>query len=612
MRTKKFRALALVAVLALMLTAMAVLFAACGKDGGGETPGTGTTGVGTLVSDEGLKTSNKLKAMFTFEGENGKGNGTAKAINPYTGAEQKENNATYSADGATIVANPDEATKGQSANALSVKNGGITLGKLTSAQVAGADEGLSVSFWAYNNGLDDTKSDEKAGTLSFDFMNIIGDGVTTVTWGNVKGQGENKHFHPDSSTVIGRGAYTNETYAAARAELTNEQLAKFDTQAEEYAGWNAIAGNRQGAAEGSAVYKIAQAYQKVWRYVTVVIDKEDGVLFYNNGRLAYQYAANRFSVGAFGSTWAQAFEGIMLSAMEEGGAEYVLGMFSDTIYPEGVDVYVDDVIIGTALEATEAQALYENLSGKKYTADDIALTSTMGADEAAKQEAINAYLTELKSDESIAEARAAFLSTGYSADDYTVENGQTDCTVDDDTKYFIPVVDAESGTFKMQFSGVMLSDLTRDDTTVFWHTSAFDFTFVNTWLGAAALSDGYWGWDGVTEPKNEWTWEWPEFNAAQSYGFIEVTVESKDGATIDVTADIYYYFYGQVGTQVTLSLTDGTQFEYTIQEQDALAGTCTLHLGAENLGSNNVKDLKFRFNTQKAWLGITEVKGVTE
>lgn len=57
-----------------------------------------------------------------------------------------------------------------------------------------------------------------------------------------------------------------------------------------------ISGNTQGEGSDDNEYvaPVAAAYLQTWRYVTINIDLEEGLSFYNNGRLAYTYQPKTF------------------------------------------------------------------------------------------------------------------------------------------------------------------------------------------------------------------------------------------------------------------------------------------------------------------------------
>ena len=364
----KFRFAAVLLALAMVLSASSVLLVACGGNTEPTNPPTvGTTGPGSLVSDEGLVSGGKLKVMYPFEDS---GRGRTAAVNPYTGETQADNRGEY-ISGSTLVANPDSATASQSANALSVRESGFELGKLGADQYASTDAGLSISFWAYNDGTDSTESDETAGTLAFDFMNVVTNGSTTVTWGNIRAGSSD--FYPglqgyQNTITVGRGAYAESLYTRAQAERSDAALSRYS---QSYCGYNAIAGNAQTKDNRSSVTELAAEMANKWRYVSIVIEKGVGISFYTNGRLAYCYSSAIFTGATTGGDWSTVYENFV-SAIMESQNNYTLNMFNDTLYGDA-EVYVDDVIVGEALTAAECEALYENLSG---TDVDTSLEST--------------------------------------------------------------------------------------------------------------------------------------------------------------------------------------------------------------------------------------------
>lgn len=617
----KFRLAAVLLALLMVLSASSVLLVACNNNSEPTTPpSAGTTGPGSLVTAQSLVDSGKLKVMYPFEDS---GRGRTAAVDPYTGETLSSNRGEYI--DATLVDNPDAETASQSAKALSVRESGFTVGKLSAEQMPSADGGLSVSFWAYNDGIDATQSDETAGTLAFDFMNVVTNGTTTVTWGNIRSGGSD--FYPgldgmQTTITVGRGAYSDAIYPRAQANRSQTSLSRY---AMNYTGYNAIAGNAQTKDARESVTSLAEEMEGKWRYVTIVFDKEVGISFYANGRLAYCYSSQLFTGAATGGDWDTVYTNFVSAAMEDED-NYELSMFNDTLYGEA-EVYVDDVIVGLALTAAECEALYEGLSG---TDVDASLTSTMSSEDQAAADAATAYVDRVKKtfpvegdaygpsvdenvtnvagkdvngdgkiDDAILDAKNEFVATykENKADPawknpYIDEIGSVDCDTDGASLgqggFYKPAI-GEDGTFEMTVSGIQLASGVGNfnATYVTLYSGSEQKASVRVdWSASNNLGDFIWdtsrlnvvgdggGIDGSIWWKNSneaYTSGGLYLNVVQRYCALDIIL-AYDGEDLTVTYEIYYYFAGQQvtdnGVTFTVPKDDTTLFNtvtYTIE-----------------------------------------------
>ena len=635
----KFRLAAVLLALLMVLSASSVLLVACNNNSEPTTPpSAGTTGPGSLVTAQSLVDSGKLKVMYPFEDS---GRGRTAAVDPYTGETLSSNRGEYI--DATLVDNPDAETASQSAKALSVRESGFNVGKLSAEQMPSADGGLSVSFWAYNDGTDATQSDETAGTLAFDFMNVVTNGTTTVTWGNIRSAGSD--FYPglegtQSTITVGRGAYSDAIYPRAQANRSQTSLSRY---AMNYTGYNAIAGNAQTKDARESVTSLAEEMEGKWRYVTIVFDKEVGISFYANGRLAYCYSSQLFTGAATGGDWDTVYTNFVSGAMEDED-NYELSMFNDTLYGEA-EVYVDDVIVGLALTAAECEALYEGLSG---TDVDASLTSTMSEEDAAEADAITAEIDKRKAelpvegdsygpdaigaavggadlngdgkiDDVVGDAKKAFveqfnkLSSEEKTAKYLDVIGSVGCDTDGASLgqggFYKPAI-GEDGTFEMTVSGIQLASGVNN----------FNATYVTLYSGPEqkasvrvdwSASDNLKGFEWDTDRLNVvgdgggidgdlWWKDSAEasnglyLNVVQRYCLLDI-VFAYDGEDLTITYNIYYHFVGDTFEA------DGKT--YTIPKDDTtLFNTVTYTIGATNgLAIDEVFDmssLSIRFGSE--------------
>lgn len=373
------------------MLAFSLVLAACSNGNGGDpdpdpdpdpTPTPGTSGEAVaLIEDEDL--DGKFFMMYTFEDEAAisavpADGSTLAAIDPYTGEALTAKDGTYLSNDNSVALVSIPTANGGSKYVLNTNNNGISLGGLTETEsldevdtntslvVADGDHsGLSISFWAYNYETIVGNSDSG---VSADWNNLatVGGGLD-ILWGNVHRPAD---IYPTAGgTIVGRGAYTEASYAEAQAKLTTAQLGVHN----DYTGWNAVAGNKGATDEdGGLIDNIADAYLNTWRYITVNIDYTEGVSFYNNGRLVFNYTPNTFLTDW--NTFYSRFIIGMRSNFQEAVETIFVNMFN-----AHTNIYVDDVLVGTSLTAEQACALYEDLSGNTWDADDLTLGSDVVA-----------------------------------------------------------------------------------------------------------------------------------------------------------------------------------------------------------------------------------------
>lgn len=552
----------------------------------------------SLVDDDAL--TGKLFAMYTFEDS---GN-TLSAVNPYTGAALSSNNGEYLGGGRT--ATPQQ--QGESTTVFNTDSA-IRLGSFSdvitdefedSWFVDGNDyEGLSISFWAYNNEtiVGPTTEDGE----SADWSNLATNGYESINWGNfthmTASEGTYDAVYPSASNnlYVGRGAYTEASYEAARAIWDNESLSHYMSS---YACWNAVAGNRQDATattpDNSYVVALAEAYYQTWRYITVNIDLEGGLSFYVNGRLAFNYTPAIFNSGAIGAAggWEQIYADFLLSAL--GTGDMYIDMFGAI-----TGIYVDDLIVGKSLTAEEACALYEDLSGTTWNEDDLTLESSASTEEQEQSAAITEYLAEMlegvttpvegdnwgngtsaadagviREDtnddgvitDAVYDAREAWFAEDHDLEAEFIEViGSTSLdnsyAPSSSNYYYVPDVN-EDGTFTMTVSGLLMTSGAQN-----YHTAVMSLYSgdveqttprIDNFVNYAA--------EGLTVASNNMNISWVDtstngvyLNVIQRFAKLDVIL-AFDGTNLTLTYNIYYYYAGE---EVTLETASGAEFQYT-------------------------------------------------
>lgn len=409
---KRFSFWALMLAVAL---ALSLVLTACGKkdddnnDDGGNTGGGGTTSGGQIALVDASDLADKLFLMYTFEDADV--SGKISAVDPYTGA-AVESGATYGTS-AALVTTPGTNVGGSkkafnTAGALMLSN---TFADTTFKEMeddgngyyvlnTSADEftGVSVSFWAYNY---ETYSGVASGSEAADWSNVIDTTDLSITWGNISDKintndGTYGAIYPGNNATLGRAAYPTSMYQNAQGGLTQAQITASPNSlgnngngsdgqpVNKWWAFNAISGTLLGDAaddpadDTEAAQAMAEQYLQTWRYVTIDIHYETGISFYANGALAFRYTPKQlesFYVTGNKADWDAMYQEILLGLMKNGEGWSSFNLFN------GVSgIYVDDLIIGQSLTATEAEHLYEDLASAATgtTVDvDTSITSTM-------------------------------------------------------------------------------------------------------------------------------------------------------------------------------------------------------------------------------------------
>lgn len=709
MRSKKGRISAIFLALVLLFSFTLVMFAGCG-DPEGEGGGEGSNAA-KFVTDDSL--SDKLLAMYTFE-ESNPANGTAlNAYDPYTGDaipsangkyETNQNTSSLQTVALSGLTQDDYTLTTDSTQAFNV-TGTLSFDSALSelyAKDGNGDpqfsNGVSVSFWVYNWDQDKTVSSETAGTLAIDYANIASNGDLAITWGNLNDGGS--VMYPDQETTVGRAAYTDKyitgsetegSYYDAQAEFTTEQLAKFDMgwarsggyDTYDFTGWNVISGNVQDADKDSTVDQISDYCYHTWRYVTISI-QEDGVYFYMNGRLAYYYSADTYLAGTGESGWITKSEP---SNTTSNFYRYIWGLIGGEVeHPKlpgvmqdinadlklifdmfGADAkaYVDDLIIGYALSASEVQALYQNLSGVTYAAADLTIGTSLSEEEIAKENAVAAKMDELLKQykSKIGENDGAGTYTQSLRDTFIAEDGETavknaqgyyeelgstslNNSVAAGSGIYKPTKD-ESGYFEMKITALQLSSGVSD-----WHgiyamlgqsvsstpksvasiqgSAGMDFFLLNSTWGASGTGgtgsvEGVWmsGLNTTTGTGHTLTFTSDDksdvlFEDVQRYSWIVITLKW-NGSSLRLTLDYYYYYAGDVLEGLVPAT--GSAFDYDPFESgfraEAWYGSVTLNVQPAEGETRSIdeivdmSDLGLRFGTEQSYLLITDVEGGT-
>lgn len=713
MRSKKGRISAVFLALVLLFSFTLVMFAGCGNpegEGGGE-----GSNAAKFVTDDSL--SDKLLAMYTFE-ESNPANGTAlNAYDPYTGDAIPSANGQYEVNEyvpsiTTVAVNSltqdDYTLTTDSTRAFDVRTPLYLSGTMNELYERTTDsdgnslpnfeKGVSASFWVYNWDQDKTVSSETEGTLAIDYANIVTNGRLTVTWGNLNDNGTVKY--PDQDTTVGRAAYTDKyitgqdgvgSYYDAQAEFTSEQLSKFDTgwarsggyDTYDFTGWNVISGNVQDADEDSTVDQISDYCYQTWRYVTVSMD-EDGISFYMNGRLAYYYPAATYLASAPGWTGEQTLSSTSTSYYYRFIYALVGGQVWDPVWEENTDVstfgfvfnmfgadakaYVDDLIIGYALEDSEVQALYQNLSGVTYAAADLTIGTSMSEEEVARENAISEALNDRLAEyqKNIGDNNGAGTYTTSQRDAFIAADGETtikneqgyyeelgstalNSVVAAGTGVYKPTLD-EDGYFEMKITALQLSSGANDWNGIYamlgqkvsttpqsvasiQGSAGMDFFLLESTWGAngdptstgdtpAANVLRVWkqGLNTTTGTGHSLTFTSDDtsdvlFEDVQRYSWIVITLRW-NGSSLRLTLDYYYYYVGETIEDITPTV--GDPFDYTIGfRSEAWYGSVTLNVQPAEGETRSIdeivdmSDLGLRFGTEDSYLLITDVEGGT-
>ena len=392
----------------------------------------GTTGGGAvaLVDESVTRLADKLYVMYTFEdvmSTDTSKNTIVAGYDPYTGeairlsgTDSDEYEAYYASGTSPLVSASSMTvpTGGQTAavegsesqTVYNVNSNYIRLGafpdeyfpEITSDYFVDDDEtasevakGISFSFWAYN--YETVEGAAEGSEDGSDWSNVINTDKMSVTWGNITNKdvtGDSyTAIYPKSMATIGRAAYTQSGYELVRQYMTNSQMAaapsttvgivpgdEGSADSPSYYVYNAVSGNI-GDPDTDTQYLKDNAADMLgeWRYVTISIDYVDGISFYDNGVLAYNYAPSVFTsgdrwVGDRTSNNGQ-YDTLLLAMMQGVQGESWGSNFWADLFNGYANIYVDDLIIGAALDASDAEVLYETLSGNELTEEDTQFNS---------------------------------------------------------------------------------------------------------------------------------------------------------------------------------------------------------------------------------------------
>lgn len=621
-----------IAVLSLALSsllAFTVAGVACKKGGGGTNAGSETAV--SLISDSTL--TDKFFALYTFEDTGD----VLTAINPYTGAIADTFNGSYF-NTAGRVTNPKKQTDASGSQYVLDTDAAVRLGNFSSVigdefddnnmPTGSVQDGLSFSFWAYNN--ETIVGPVEGSDESADWSNMITNGLESINWGNLThleattNDGSYTNVYPatdrSGNMTVGRGAYTDGadgSYEAIRTSgFSSEDLKVYR---ESYAVWNAVSGNRQDSSaqnpDNEYIEDVAAAYLNNWRYLTVNIDYAEGLSFYVNGRLAFRYAPAAFEAEApmreYGG-WEAIYADFVLGAIKSGSA--YIDMFGAEC-----GITVDDLIVGKSITETDACALYEDITGNTWTEDDLKLESAASAidqektafDEATFSALHEGVQTPVEGDvwgsaanpetdagvkredgddegtditDTVYDAREAWLNNtdawtadgdGYKASDFseqvgalTYNGGYQPAT----SKYYKPTL--TDGKFNMTVSGVMLSEGSGN-----WQNAVVNLYHGNDQKAILRVDNASNMVDsditiptGVANPTSNMNITWVDastdgiyLNVIQRFCKLDI-VFAYDGTSLTITYRIYYYFAGE---SYSTTLSDGTPYTYTVPKDSS-------------------------------------------
>lgn len=609
-KKKTFAFLSLFVALAMMCT---LVLTACdkGKEDDKDKDEGGTTEVGealALVTDDTLK--DKFVALYTFEGETAAVGGTVAAYDPYTGKAVSALNGVYTAaQTAEGVASKDAAkskTTLHEGSAFEIYTLGDTdffpgelveetndEGELT-AQYIKDGSGISYSFW-YN------------GASQSDWNKIVASSAAPeVNYGNISFTGATAY--PGMGAAVGRAAYTAESYKAAQdANLTASQLAKFSAT---YNVYNAMCG--EGAAEitedmsivDKAVATMGNEISNKWVYFTVVVE-EDAISFYRNGILAYTYDANVSAI--VGTGVKEIYTNLYMDIVASLGAGSGMKFFG-----EGTSS-IDDLLIGKELTYDEVTALYENMSGATVADADKELVSNVDPDEAAKTDAINKGVDELKA------ARLALVKAErdkYTAPATVLETVNNGWALAGTSKTYSATV--TDGKIDMTVKG---TQVTPDTGSNDWNLTGAAIK-VNGNFMMYMRGDTY-GQLTEDHSKNTNQEEYAGWEAGEGYSdyvstdkyFAEVSMTVKyDGTSLTFTWTAVPFDAGEEYTkEVTYQKSDGTTgtatATYTVP--DSVSATYTMPLAAFGI-DGAVTSVELNFAADGCAYYVTEVTGGTK
>lgn len=247
--------------------------------------------------------ASKVVAVYTFDELTG---ADGLSANTFKGVKADGTAATGgSINGADVSGVVDRAGK----VAVNMEASSIEL----PATATAVSDGIAVSAWVYN-ALGDWGQ--------FIFTDLyIEDEDTTYTFGISCGNIDPWGLYGDN--------YFPSKGGVVAGPAINEDLGNYDAMCAE--------GGPMQAANGDT-----------WIYVTVVIDANDGILFYRNGELAYNYVKTlKFANGATMGEYCD----VLSEAIAANGIHFAGGSI----------VGIDDVVVSTALTAGEVAELYNQM-----------------------------------------------------------------------------------------------------------------------------------------------------------------------------------------------------------------------------------------------------------
>lgn len=674
MKKKKFAFLSLILA---VLMALSLVLVACGggeedkkPDGnepggnepGGNEPGGNTgdeadvirgdvvegSGAVATISDTSLE--GKFWAMYTLEDslavEGSDKNVVAAAVDPYTGQAQEsltgdDEMEMYYGKNPQLVANPTTG-RGNSKYVFDTESTHISLPAIPDSYFSEMDNyevdleaeemtGLSVSFWAYNN---ESPVGKVATGQASDWSNVMTNGFASVTWGNITNIGAgNIAVYPANHAYLGKGAYTETSYPLAQAALSTDQLSArpASVPTNTYYVYNAINGGRLEADNESVapyVVEMLNDMAKTWRYVTINIDYEEGVSFYNNGLLVYRYAPDAIdsTAGSTAYDWDRLYSEFIYG-VSEGNREYCyLNMFNAES-----GIYVDDILVGASLTMDEVETLYEDLAdtevdntlastatGDKLTADAEAAADLLKKRWAAYDTAVTEAVGTGSAVETIGtKDRNVAYGDGFSKNTFKPADGSSyEVKIvafgasGGGENWYAPNISVYSGDGN--YLGVVRVDSWVNDNVNgnpgFGQTAGqTDNRF--TWASSISTIDADGVWTKYTATDNYWSEfqniiEWARFDITITYDGTDLTFAWKitpiaHGQTFTGTSTTMYE--DESGTPVYSTVTEtassyGIETAATIDAAEIIAVADTMYFG---------------ISTEKAYVTIASVTGAT-
>lgn len=663
-----------------------------GDEGGGDTGDLvrgGTTGGGAvaLVDESVTRLADKLYVMYTFEdvmSTDTSKNTIVAGYDPYTGeairlsgTDSDEYEAYYASGTSPLVSASSMTvpTGGQTAavegsesqTVYNVNSNYIRLGafpdeyfpEITSDYFVDDDEtasevakGISFSFWAYN--YETVEGAAEGSEDGSDWSNVINTDKMSVTWGNITNKdvtGDSyTAIYPKSMATIGRAAYTQESYELVRQYMTNEEMAaapsttvgkvpgdEGSADSPSYYVYNAVSGNI-GDPDTDTQYLKDNAADMLgkWRYVTISIDYTDGISFYDNGVLAYNYKPSVFTsgdkwVGDRTSNNGQ-YDTLLLAMMQGVQGESWGSNFWADLFNGYANIYVDDLIIGAALDASDAEVLYETLSGNELTEEDTQFNSAIAGEDAAiaaaKTEAETAYKAQRAGTDnatlyaSVQSARTEFLNN-FDASDYSEVIGNTSLNsgynAAGNSKYYQPVIN-EDGSVNMTVSGYVVSSVTtgNDPSYRYINTAVYNTTtaqmgtlrfdnWVNSWSDSSTTTEGY-------QNATSATWDWAHLYDRATFAYVEMTLTYTPGSDYATVAYHVYDYDYKTPVELTANYEyNGEQksvtYDYYIDAGTAQVASVSYNIIERTGQSFDLSTLVLRFNTEASLFAVTGVTG---